>query len=64
MANMAYCRFSNTLSDFNDCLNAVEFANNLETELSPEELEAAKRLYEAAKRYVELFPTVAYEDEG
>lgn len=61
---MAHCRFRNTLSDFNDCLETIEFADNLETELSPEELKAAKRLYKAAKRYVELFPIIAYEDEG
>ena len=61
---MAYCRFRNTVSDFNDCLEAIEFADNLETELSPEELKAAKRLYKAAERYVELFPIIAYEDEG
>lgn len=64
MANMAYCRFRNTLSDFNDCLEAVEFAGNLETELSPEELEAAKHLYKAAERYVGLFPNIVYENEG
>ena len=61
---MQYCRFRNTLSDFNDCLEAIEFVDNLETELSPEELKAAKRLYEAAERYVGLFPAIAYEDEG
>lgn len=59
---MAYCRFHNTLSDFDDCLEVIEFADNLETELSPEELRAAKRLYEAAKRYVELFPKTNEED--
>lgn len=24
MSNMSYCRFDNTLSDMNDCLNALE----------------------------------------
>ena len=64
MANQAHCRFRNTLSDFNECLEAIELADNLESELSPEELEAAKRLYKAAERYVGLFPMIAYEDEG
>lgn len=61
---MAHCRFRNTLQDFNECLEAIEFASDLETEISPEELEAAKRLYRSAERYVELFPMIAYEDEG
>lgn len=62
---MAHCRFRNTLQDFNDCLETVEFANDLETELSPEELKAAKRLYRSAERYIGLFPiTLLYEDEG
>lgn len=64
MENMPYRRFRNTLPAFNECLEALEFANNLNTELSPEELKAAKRLYKAAERYIELFPNVAYEDEG
>lgn len=64
MENMHYCRFRNTLPAFNECLETVEFADNLETELSPEELEAAKQLYRAAERYVELFPNIVYEDEG
>lgn len=63
MASMSYCRFRNTLLAFNICLETVEFASDLETELSPEELEAAKRLYKSAERYVGLFPTTLCEDE-
>ena len=41
MANMSYCRFQNTLSDFNDCLYAIqeiqEKESTIEEELSPEE---------------------------
>ena len=64
MANMAYCKFCKTASDFDDCLEFMENINDLESELSPEELEGAHRLYRIAKRYVELFPAVAYDDEG
>ena len=59
---MSYCRFRNTLLDFNDCLETIEFANDLETELSHEELEAAKRLYKSAERYIGLFPAIIDED--
>lgn len=53
---MSYCRFQNTAADFDDCLEVIENASNLEKELSPEEYRAAKQLYEMAKRYVDFFP--------
>lgn len=57
MANMEYCRFRNTLADFSDCVEAIEDVDDLsELSLSPEEYEAAKRLYDAAERYIGLFP--------
>ena len=58
MANMSYCKFRNTLIDFNSCLETVEFAEDLESELSAEELIAAKNLYKAAERFVGLFPNI------
>ena len=53
---MSYCRFQNTAADFDDCLEVIESASNLEEELSREEYRAAKQLYEMAKRYVDMFP--------
>ena len=47
--NMSYCRFENTLSDFEDCIN------NLGEITSESEKRAAKSLYEAAKEYIELY---------
>ena len=47
--NMSYCRFENTLSDFYDCLD------NLEEITSESEKRAAKFLYEAAKKYIDLY---------
>jgi hypothetical protein len=38
MANMSYCRFSNTLSDLRDCYEHID------DELSPEEQKAREAL--------------------
>ena len=45
MANMAYCRFRNTLLDLQDCQRALYSMRNYRTELSEEELEAALALF-------------------
>lgn len=50
MANMSYCRFHNTLEDFEDCSNELltQAYNPEETEpLSKEELEKAFQLMDA-----------------
>lgn len=44
MANMSYCRFGNTLSDFDDCLQAMREDYNIEKNLSPQEAEAMREL--------------------
>ena len=49
MANMSYCRFENTLSDFYDCHYNLDDIN------SESERRAAHSLYEAAKEYVERY---------
>ena len=56
MANMSYCRFENTLSDFDDCLY------NLDNISSERERRAAKSLYEAAKEYVEKYEELNEEN--
>lgn len=61
---MSYCRFQNTLSDFNDCLGAIqeiveeEKDINNEDVLSAEERRAAKSLYESAKEYIEYYESL------
>ena len=55
MANMSYCRFENTLSDFYDCLDNLDNIN------SESEKRAAKSLYEAATEYIERYEEI--EDE-
>lgn len=56
MANMSYCRFQNTLSDFIDCVE------NLDNISSEEEKRAAKKLYEYAQEYVERFEELNKEE--
>lgn len=57
MANMSYCRFKNTLSDFRDCLY------NLDSIESESEERAARSLYHAAKEYVERYEQNNDEEE-
>ena len=41
MANMSYCRFRNTMMDLDDCLEALEYRE----ELSKDEFDACKRMF-------------------
>lgn len=59
MANMSYCRFQNTLTDFNDCLNMIRDAvdDNVPfaefgDELGADELKAFEQLYIRAKQFI------------
>jgi hypothetical protein len=52
MANMSYCRFRNTLQDFEDCF---DFLRNGGQKLSYEELRAAISLIRRAEDMVEMF---------
>lgn len=42
MSNMSYCRFRNTEMDLEDCLNAIEYGD----ELSESEFDACKEMFE------------------
>lgn len=56
MANMSYCRFENTSSDFQDCINALNEINEGECEaLSSMEYSAAARMYRMCEEYMEAF---------
>lgn len=46
MTNMSYCRFQNTLSDLEDCVDALYEISDLD-ELSDDEKRAAKKLIKA-----------------
>lgn len=51
MANMSYCRFHNTLGDFEDCVNALD----TQKELSRSEQNAAFWLIQKARQLAEQF---------
>lgn len=55
MANMSYCRFRNTLTDFRDCCDTLRALMDGEEDadrISGEELEAAQRLLAEAIQIV------------
>lgn len=54
--NMSYCRFRNTLNDFEDCLLALKYEEK--DDISPEEMYAAKRMRELCEEYVEYFDSM------
>lgn len=60
MANMHYCRFENTYSDFVECLNAL--ANR--EKLSELEEFYAKNLYRTAQVYIEVYEERKEEEEN
>lgn len=51
MANMSYCRFQNTLIDFEDCFDALENGKSM----SSEEQRAAFWLIQKARELAEQF---------
>jgi hypothetical protein len=57
MANMSYCRFRNTLGDFEDCLDALDSGKAM----SDEEQRAAFWLIKKARELAEQFE--GYSDE-
>lgn len=66
MANMSYCRFSNTLHDFRDCYGVLDEAESFtEMNLGEEETVAMNRLAVMARnfleRYTELQEQAEYE---
>ena len=58
MANMSYCRFQNTLGDFEDCVDAIDNAK----ELSLKEEEAAFWLIKKARALAEQFEDHSDDD--
>ena len=58
MANMSYCRFQNTLGDFEDCVDAIDNAK----ELSLDEQRAAFWLIKRARELAEQFEDHSDDD--
>ena len=63
MANMSYCRFQNTYSDFADCVNALHEVDEEEKELSPSEKNYSKKLYELAQEYIETYESIQEKED-
>ena len=61
MPNMSYCRFENTFSDLQDCLNALEDSGT--EELSQTEKRKAIGMIDLCRRYIETAEEVFDEDE-
>lgn len=62
MANMSYCRFENTLSDFRDCFHALERIVYEGEGISEREWEHAERLYHFACDFVATFEDIEYNE--
>jgi hypothetical protein len=58
MANMSYCRFRNTLGDFEDCLDALDSGKAM----SDEEQRAAFWLIQKARELAEQFEGCSDEE--
>ena len=58
MANMSYCRFENTLSDLNDCLNEMD--NGIEKSLSRSESYCFAELVELCRLIADRFEYCDY----
>lgn len=63
MPNMSYCRFENTVNDFRDCLNDLEEQESLE-HLSDREKTQAKRLFDLAQLYIEIYSDIKRIEGG
>lgn len=60
MANMSYCRFENTSSDFADCIRALREEGI--TDLSRSERQAAEHMVEQARKFIALMEEAAYDE--
>lgn len=64
MANMSYCRFHNTASDFKDCLDTLKEAECFrELDLSGDENRAMNRLAGYARQYLERYTELQEQEE-
>ena len=58
MANMAYCRFTNTLADLEDCFE------HMESEIfNDEEVEARKKLVQLCGRIHDCYEDIGDDDD-
>lgn len=63
MSNMSYCRFENTVSDFYDCVGALQKEKKgLAKKLSKSEREAYKEMVELASEFLGLHQKFGMEE--
>lgn len=60
MSNMSYCRFQNTLGDYEECLGVLQRGEF--PRVSKDEQRAAENLYKASKEYIEAYEDYLEED--
>lgn len=58
MANMSYCRFSNTLRDLQDCVSALDTISNGDELLGYEEARAAEAMLQVCQEYINTYQAV------
>lgn len=66
MSNMSYCRYENTSSDLQDCidnLDSPEYEDGSFENLSPRERRSADELREQCETYIRLYDELI-EDES
>lgn len=65
MANMSYCRFSNTVQDMEDCFNAMYEAVDQEEpmNLSNDEQRAFQRMYNLMEDMIQIMEEVTQMEE-
>lgn len=62
MANMSYCRFENTASDLDDCIDAMRFADDMvELDLSESEQDEFTRMAKLCRQYLKEFDRLIQE---
>lgn len=60
MANMSYCQFRNTESDFSQCVDAIGNAGSID-DFSKSERNAAERMYHLANEYISYYEQLLEE---
>jgi hypothetical protein len=66
MANMSYCRFQNTVTDMEDCFNAMYEAveNGEPMDLSNDEQRAFQRMYNLMEDMINMMEEVTQMEEN
>ena len=54
MGNMSYCQFENTVTDFEQCVEAIGNCESL-ADFSKSERRAAERMFQLAENYIEWY---------